>query len=63
MLDEPVGALKVSERARLPRASQAALKRDALIAIRRRFGKDPTGRGTAWIFEYDAGEPAVLQAT
>src|SRR5712691_10725741 len=33
----------------------AALKRDALIAIRRRFGTDPSGRGAAWIFDYDAG--------
>jgi 2-polyprenyl-6-methoxyphenol hydroxylase-like FAD-dependent oxidoreductase len=40
----------------------AALKRDALIAIRRRFGSDPSGRGTAWIFEYDAGSPAALTA-
>jgi 2-polyprenyl-6-methoxyphenol hydroxylase-like FAD-dependent oxidoreductase len=40
----------------------AALKRDALIAIRRRFGKDPSGRGTAWIFDYDAGSPEVLAA-
>ena len=60
--DDPHGALKLYERARLPRASRvvltaraggednnlvstwAALKRDALIAIRRRFGSDPTGR-------------------
>jgi salicylate hydroxylase len=40
----------------------AALKRDALIALRRRFGKDPSGRGTAWIFDYDAGSPDVLAA-
>jgi salicylate hydroxylase len=40
----------------------AALKRDALIAIRRRFGSDPSGRGTAWIFDYDAGSPSVLTA-
>jgi hypothetical protein len=40
----------------------AALKRDALIAIRRRFGSDPTGRGAAWIFEYDAGSDKVLAA-
>jgi salicylate hydroxylase len=40
----------------------AALKRDALIAIRRRFGTDPTGRGAAWIFDYDAGSPSVLNA-
>jgi salicylate hydroxylase len=40
----------------------AALKRDALIAIRRRFGVDPTGRGTAWIFDYDAGSSSALSA-
>jgi salicylate hydroxylase len=40
----------------------AALKRDALIAFRKRFGKDRTGRGGAWIFEYDAGSPDVLVA-
>jgi salicylate hydroxylase len=40
----------------------AALKRDALIAFRRRFGTDPTGRGAAWIFDYDAGSPEVLSA-
>jgi salicylate hydroxylase len=40
----------------------AALKRDALIAIRRRFGTDPTGRGAAWIFDYDAGSDKVLAA-
>jgi salicylate hydroxylase len=41
----------------------AALKRDALIALRRRFSRsDPTGRGTAWIFDYDAGAPDVLAA-
>jgi salicylate hydroxylase len=40
----------------------AALKRDALIALRRRFGTDPTGRGAAWIFDYDAGSPNVLAA-
>jgi len=38
----------------------AALKRDALIALRRRFGVDPTGRGSAWIFDYDAGAANVL---
>jgi salicylate hydroxylase len=41
----------------------AALKRDALIAVRRRFGVDPTGRGSAWIFDYDAGSPKVLAAS
>jgi salicylate hydroxylase len=40
----------------------AALKRDALIAIRRRFGTDPSGRGAAWIFDYDAGDPLVLSS-
>jgi len=41
----------------------AALKRDALIAVRRRFSRqDPTGRGTAWIFDYDAGAPDILAA-
>jgi hypothetical protein len=40
----------------------AALKRDALIALRHRFARDPTGRGSAWIFDYDAGSPIVLAA-
>jgi salicylate hydroxylase len=40
----------------------AALKRDVMIALRRRFGTDPTGRGSAWIFDYDAGSPRVLAA-
>jgi salicylate hydroxylase len=40
----------------------AALKRDALIALRRRFGHDRTGRGAAWIFDYDAGSPDVLRS-
>ena len=78
--EDPSAALKLYERARLPRASRvvltarargednhlvspwAALKRDALIAIRRRFGTDPSGRGTAWIFDYDAGSPSALAA-
>jgi len=38
----------------------AAIKRDALIALRQRFGRDRTGRGTAWIFDYDAGADDVL---
>jgi salicylate hydroxylase len=38
----------------------AAFKRDALIGLRRRFGADPTGRGSAWIFDYDAGSDNVL---
>lgn len=40
----------------------AALKRDILIAWRRRFGRDPDGRGAAWIPEYDASSPDVLAA-
>jgi salicylate hydroxylase len=38
----------------------SALKRDALIALRHRFGTDRTGRGSAWIFDYDAGSETVL---
>jgi salicylate hydroxylase len=38
----------------------AALKRDALIAVRRRFGVDRTGRGSAWIFEYDVASALSL---
>ena len=38
----------------------AALKRDVLIKLRQRFGKDRTGRGSGWIMEYDAGAPDVL---
>jgi salicylate hydroxylase len=34
----------------------AAWKRDILIAIRKRFGRDTSGRGTAWIPEYDASK-------
>src|SRR5215207_792553 len=78
--DDPTAALKLYERARLPRASRvvlyarergednhlvsplAALKRDALIAIRQRFSSNRTGRGGSWIFEYDAGSPDVLAA-
>ena len=40
----------------------AALRRDLSIAVRRRFGRDPDGRGTAWIPEYDASSPDVLVA-
>ena len=40
----------------------AALRRDASIAVRRRFGRDPDGRGTAWIPEYDATSPEALTA-
>jgi salicylate hydroxylase len=38
----------------------AALRRDVSIAVRRRLGRDPDGRGTAWIPEYDASSPEVL---
>jgi hypothetical protein len=38
------------------------LRRDLSIAVRRRFGRDPDGRGTAWIPEYDASSPDVLVA-
>jgi salicylate hydroxylase len=38
----------------------AALVRDVQIAVRKRFSTDVTGRGEAWIAEYDAGSPAVL---
>jgi salicylate hydroxylase len=40
----------------------AALRRDVSIAVRRRFGRDPDGRGAAWIPEYDASSPDVLAA-
>jgi salicylate hydroxylase len=40
----------------------AALRRDVSIAVRRRFGRDPDGRGTAWIPEYDASSPDALVA-
>jgi salicylate hydroxylase len=38
----------------------AALRRDVSIAVRRRFGSDPDGRGTAWIPEYDASSSTAL---
>jgi salicylate hydroxylase len=38
----------------------AAWKRDAAIALRRRLGRDPDGRGAGWIAEYDASSPEVL---
>lgn len=38
----------------------AALRRDLSITLRRRLGRDPDGRGTAWIPEYDASSPTVL---
>jgi salicylate hydroxylase len=37
-----------------------ALKRDVLTALRSRFGTDRTGRGFAWLFEYDAGSMDAL---
>jgi len=37
-----------------------ALKRDALIALRSRFGSDRTGQGFAWLFDYDAGSTRAL---
>ena len=40
----------------------AAWKRDIAIALRRRRGVDPEGRGTGWILDYDAGSPGVLAA-
>ena len=40
----------------------AAFRRDVSIAVRRRFGHDPDGRGAAWIPEYDATSPDVLAA-
>jgi salicylate hydroxylase len=40
----------------------AALRRDLSIAVRRRLGRDPDGRGTGWIPEYDASSPNVLGA-
>jgi salicylate hydroxylase len=38
----------------------AALTRDLRIAVRKRLSKDLTGRGEAWIAEYDAGSPGAL---
>jgi salicylate hydroxylase len=38
----------------------AAWRRDVSIAVRRRLGRDPDGRGTGWIPEYDASSPDVL---
>ena len=40
----------------------AAWKRDIAIAVRRRLGFDPDGRGTGWILDYDAGSPGALVA-
>jgi salicylate hydroxylase len=38
----------------------AALRRDVSIAVRGRLGRDPDGRGAAWIPEYDASSSDVL---
>jgi len=38
----------------------AAWSRDVSIAVRRRLGGDPEGRGTAWIPAYDASSPEAL---
>ena len=38
----------------------AALRRDISIAVRRRIGRDPDGRGAGWIPSYDASSPDVL---
>jgi salicylate hydroxylase len=39
----------------------AALRRDALIAVRKRLNRrDPDGRGAGWLAEYDATSPSVL---
>ena len=40
----------------------AAWRRDLSIAFRRRFGRDPDGRGTAWIPTYDASASDALAA-
>lgn len=38
----------------------AQMKRDLLIAVRKRISKDQSGRNDAWIPEYDASSPEVL---
>jgi 2-polyprenyl-6-methoxyphenol hydroxylase-like FAD-dependent oxidoreductase len=39
----------------------AALRRDAVIAVRRRLNRrDPEGRGANWLADYDATAPSVL---
>jgi 2-polyprenyl-6-methoxyphenol hydroxylase-like FAD-dependent oxidoreductase len=38
----------------------AAWRRDLSIALRRRLGRDPDGRGTGWIPEHDASSPGAL---
>jgi salicylate hydroxylase len=42
----------------------AALRRDLAIAVRRRVNRrDPEGRGTNWLADYDATSPDVLAAS
>jgi salicylate hydroxylase len=39
----------------------AAWRRDVAIAVRRRVNRrDPEGRGTSWLADYDATSPDVL---
>ncbi len=39
----------------------AAIRRDAAIAMRRRFNRrDPEGRGASWLADYDATSPGAL---
>ena len=39
----------------------AALRRDAVIAVRKRLNRrDTDGRGAAWLASYDATAPGVL---
>ncbi|HLW96044.1 MAG TPA: FAD-dependent monooxygenase, partial [Solirubrobacteraceae bacterium] len=40
----------------------AALRRDVMIAVRKRIGSDQEGRGGSWIWDYDAGSPSALAA-
>jgi salicylate hydroxylase len=40
----------------------AQWKRDATIAVRKRFTSDVSGRGDEWILDHDAGSPDVLAA-
>ena len=69
--DTSARAVRGRARSCWPRASAASAtisprhwRRSArpLIAVRRRLGRDPDGRGTGWIPEYDASSPNVLAA-
>jgi salicylate hydroxylase len=40
----------------------AAWRRDLMIAVRKRVGRDQEGRGASWIWDYDAGSEGVLAA-